>query len=99
MGGKSTPSIPPPPPLPPLPPIESVAPSLPPIPQPEPLPERVIPEELGAPTAEELAKKAKDERDRLRSRKGGARGTMYTGTGLLLDPEVPEEDLDKPLIS
>ena len=99
MGGKCSPAIPPPPPLPPLQPINIMAPSIPPIPEPEPLPVRETPEELGAPTTEEIAKKARDEKDRLRSRKGGTYGTKFTGTGLLLDPEVPEENLYKPLIS
>jgi len=100
MGSKgSAPVIPPPPPLPPLPDIEVIAPSLPPMPEPESLPQRNDIEEMGAPTSEEIAEKAKAEKDRLRQRQGGARGTQYTGTGLLLDPEVPEENLKKPLIS
>ena len=100
MGGKgSAPAIPPPPPLPPLMPVSEIAPSLPPIPAPEPLPHRPEIEEIGAPTSEEIARKAKEEKDRLRQRKGGARGTQFTGEGLLLEPEVPEGNLRKPLIS
>ena len=100
MGSKgSAPVIPPPPPLPPLPDIEVIAPSLPPMPMPETLPPVELPQELAAPTSEEIAEKAKAEKDRLRQRQGGARGTQYTGTGLLLDPEVSEENLKKPLIS
>ena len=99
MGGKSAPAIPPPPPLPPLQPINIMAPSLPPMPAPEPLPPVVVPEELGAPTTEEIAKKAKLEKDKLKNKPGGPRGTQFTGTGLLLDPEVSEENLYKPLIS
>jgi hypothetical protein len=97
MGGKSAPAIPPPPPLPPLQPINIMAPSLPPIPKPEPLPIRD--EESFAPTTEEIAKKAKLEKDKLKNKPGGPRGTQFTGTSLLLDPEVSEENLYKPLIS
>ncbi len=100
MGGKGkVPPIPPPPPLPEMPDINIVAPPLPPMPAPEPLPPRSTLEEKGAPTSQEIAEKAKQEKERLKSRPGGARGTQYTGTGLLLDPEVAEENLKKPLIS
>jgi hypothetical protein len=98
MGGKSAPPIPPPPPLPPLQPINIMAPSLPPMPAPIPVPIRDE-EYEGAPTTEEIAKKAKLEKDKLKNKPGGPKGTQFTGTGLLLDPEVSEENLYKPLIS
>lgn len=98
MGKKSAPAIPPPPPLPELKPIQVIAPDIPDMPMPSSvdLPDVNVPDELKAPTSEEIALKAKKEKDAMRNRPGGARGTKFTDT--LLADELDEEDINKPLI-
>ena len=98
MGKKSAPAIPPPPPLPELKPIQVIAPDIPDIPMPQSidLPEVEVPKELSAPTSEEIALKAKKEKDAMRNRPGGPRGTKFTAP--LLADEIDEEDINKPLI-
>ena len=97
MGKKSAPAIPPPPPLPELQPIQIIAPDIPDMPMPQSidLPKVEVPKELSAPTSEEIALKARREKDALRNRPGGPRGTKFTD---LLADEIDEEDIDKPLI-
>ena len=98
MGKKSAPAIPPPPPLPELKPIQVIAPDIPDMPMPDSvnLPDVNVPDELKAPTSEEIAMKVKKEKDAMRNRPGGARGTSFTTP--LLEDEADEEDINKPLI-